>query len=92
MIANGRICRDDMEPARGCLGVRNGRITVIAERADGLAAREIIDAGDRLVMPGMIDPHVHIGHGAAHAREFWTEGSSAIVGGVTTMPFTRASD
>jgi dihydroorotase-like cyclic amidohydrolase len=37
------------------------------------------------VMPGMIYPHIHIGHGAPHASEFWTKGSSAVVGGVTTM-------
>jgi dihydropyrimidinase len=85
LIANGRICRADASPSRGVIGVRDGHITVVAERADGLDATEVIDAEDRLVMPGMIDPHVHIGHGAPHASEFWTEGSSAVVGGVTTM-------
>jgi dihydropyrimidinase len=85
LIRDGLICRDDSPPARGCLGVRDGRIAVVAASAAGLAAAEVIDAGGRLVMPGMIDPHVHIGHGAPHASEFWTEGSSAVVGGVTTM-------
>ena len=85
LIRDGMICRDDAPPVRSSLGVRDGRIAVIAARAVGLDATEVIDAGGRLVMPGMIDPHVHIGHGAPHASEFWTEGSSAVVGGVTTM-------
>ncbi len=85
LIRDGLICRDDSPPARGSVGVRDGRIAVVAASAAGLDAEEVIDANGRLVMPGMIDPHVHIGHGAPHASEFWTEGSSAIVGGVTTM-------
>jgi N-acyl-D-aspartate/D-glutamate deacylase len=48
------ICRDDSPPARSSLGVRDGRIAVIAARAVGLDAKEVIDAGERLVMPGMI--------------------------------------
>lgn len=83
LIRDGMICRDDSPPARSSLGVRDGRIAVIAARAVGLDAKGVIDAGERLVMPGMIDPHVHIGHGAPHASEFWTEGSSAVVGGVS---------
>ena len=51
-----------------------------AQRLPGL-----VNASGRLVMPGMIDPHVHIGHGAPHASEFWTDGCSAVVGGVTTL-------
>ena len=85
LIRDGRICSEDAPPARGSVGVREGRIAIVAASAAGLDAKEVIDADDRLVMPGMIDPHVHIGHGAPHASEFWTEGSSAVIGGVTTM-------
>ncbi len=85
LIRNGLVCTEDAPPTRGSVGVKDGRIAVVAESADGVAAREVIDADGQLVMPGMIDPHIHIGHGSPHAGEFWTEGSSAIVGGVTTM-------
>jgi dihydropyrimidinase len=85
LIRNGRICTEDGPPTEGSVGVRDGRIAVVAGGTDGLRAAEVIDAGGRLVMPGMIDPHVHIGHGAPHASEFWTEGCSAVVGGVTTL-------
>jgi dihydropyrimidinase len=85
LIRDGMICREDAPPVRGNLGVRDSRIAVVAASAAGLDATQIIDAGGRLVMPGTIDPHVHIGHGAPHASEFWTEGCSAVVGGVTTL-------
>ena len=85
LILNGRLCSESTAPTPGVIGIREGRIAVATEHANGLRAREVIDAGGRLVMPGMIDPHIHIGHGAPHASEFWTEGCSAIVGGVTTM-------
>jgi dihydropyrimidinase len=85
LILNGRVCSESTTPTPGVLGIREGRIAVAAEHADGLSAREVIDAAGQLVMPGMIDPHIHIGHGAPHASEFWTEGCSAVVGGVTTM-------
>ena len=85
LIVGGRLCTEDTAPAPGCVGIKDGRIAVVAERAEGLTARKVIDARGRLVMPGMIDPHVHIGHGAPHASEFFTEGCSAVVGGVTTL-------
>jgi dihydropyrimidinase len=85
LIRDGMICRDDSPPSPGSVGVRDGRIALVAASAAGLDTSEVIDASGRLVMPGMIDPHVHIGHGAPHASEFWTEGCSAVVGGVTTL-------
>src|SRR6185437_2508456 len=39
------------------LAVRDGRF---AEAAPGLAARQTIDAGGRLAVPGFIDPHIHL--------------------------------
>ena len=83
LVRDGLICREDLPPARGAIGVRDGRIAVVAAGAEGLDATDVIDAAGRLVMPGMIDPHIHIGHGAPHASEFWTEGRPAVVGGVT---------
>jgi dihydroorotase-like cyclic amidohydrolase len=85
LIRNGLICTADFPPTPACIGVRDGLIAVLAAADADLEAAEVIDARGRLVMPGMIDPHVHIGHGAPHASEFWTEGSSAVVGGVTTL-------
>lgn len=64
------------------IGIRDGKIAAIS--SDALEARTVVKADDRLVMPGFIDPHVHIGF-ADEEHEFGTESSGAAVGGVTTM-------
>ena len=54
---------------------------------------EIIDAAGRPVIPGMIDPHVHMRCPGMEQKEDWLSGSrAAIAGGVTTvidMPNTK---
>jgi dihydroorotase len=51
-----------------------------------LAAETVIDADGKLLLPGMVDVHVHFREpGAAH-KETWRTGSrSAAAGGVTTV-------
>lgn len=85
LVENGLLCSEDAPPVPGKVGCRDGKIVFIGGPDAEVSADRTVDAGGRLVMPGMIDPHVHIGHGARHADEFWSEGRSAIVGGVTTM-------
>lgn len=71
------------------IGIKNGRIAVLAERVTDAA--ETIDAGGLLVMPGGIDSHVHLAqhaYGAKMADDFESGSRSAIAGGNTTiMPF-----
>ena len=45
-------------PARGDVGIRDGRIAVIAEQIDE-PATEVIDATGLLVTPGWVDVHTH---------------------------------
>lgn len=72
------------------VGIRDGRIAALAE---GLGdASEVIDATDRLVLPGGIDSHVHIaqaqGAGVVMADDFATATLSAAHGGNTmVLPF-----
>src|SRR5882757_6319588 len=45
-----------------------------------------IDVGDKVLMPGVIDPHVHINEpGRADWEGFDTATKAAIAGGVTTL-------
>jgi dihydroorotase (multifunctional complex type) len=89
VVRGRRLCDGSNEPFGGDLGVRGGKIAAVAEFGS-LDAGVVVDAGDDLVMPGAIDPHVHIGHGDEHAKEFWSEGRAALQGGVTTiMTFYR---
>lgn len=85
VIRNGLIVTGDGPPFRGSVAVRENRIVALADGDLDLDADELIDAAGRPVIPGLIDPHVHIGHGDEHAKEFWSEGCSAISGGITTI-------
>ncbi len=74
---------------RGGLAVRNDKIVQIGAD-DSLPKADLeVDAGGAYVLPGLIDPHVHISTGAAKEEEvisqFRTESISAVVSGVTTM-------
>ncbi len=47
---------------------------------------EIIDAGNKVLMPGVIDPHVHINEpGRTEWEGFDTATKAAIAGGITTL-------
>lgn len=73
------------------IGIKDGKIIAIDSTLDGEAA-EVIDATDRLILPGGIDSHVHIsqpsGDGIVMADDFESGTRSALFGGNTTvMPF-----
>jgi len=47
---------------------------------------EVIELGDKILMPGVIDPHVHINEpGRTEWEGFDTATKAAIAGGVTTL-------
>ena len=79
LIRNGTLV-DGRGPFRGSIGVSQSRIVVRhAEDADLPAARRVIDADGLLVMPGIVDPHVHFyGEGMGEYSKL------AAMGGVTT--------
>jgi dihydropyrimidinase len=72
------------------IGIRDGRIAALGH--DLGTADEVIDATDRLVLPGGIDSHVHIsqasGPDVVMADDFESATRSAAFGGNTTiLPF-----
>jgi len=73
----------------GYIGIKNGIITAISK--EKLEADEFINAERKMVLPGTVDPHVHIRAPGHDERETFESGSKdAALGGVTTiieMPF-----
>ncbi len=64
------------------IGIASG---VIAGLAEG-SAREAIDASGLIVLPGVIDAHVHFNEPGRTEWEGWATGSrAAVAGGVTTV-------
>jgi allantoinase len=83
IVANGTLAT----PAgrvRAQLGVRNGIIAAIGH--DVAPAREIVDASGLLILPGLIDIHVHFREpGYVYKEDFASGTRAAAVGGVTTV-------
>lgn len=69
------------------IGVRGGKIAAIAPMLAG-AADWTIQADGRLVLPGLVDPHVHLGipiKDTWSADDFTSGSVAAACGGVTTL-------
>jgi dihydropyrimidinase len=90
------------------VGIRDGRIVVVQDRDGGagaLAGAREIDASGRLLLPGGVDPHVHLHtEGTDPGEPTWvddyTSGSeAALAGGITSvgnmsyvLPWERIAD
>jgi dihydropyrimidinase len=66
----------------------DGKIAAIGESLDAPAGADIVDAGDRLVMPGGIDPHTHMQlpfMGTVASDDFYTGTAAGLAGGTTSI-------
>jgi dihydroorotase len=82
LIKNGAVFLGDRYEKKDLL-IENGKISAIG---GSLKADETFDASDLLVMPGLIDPHVHLRDpGSTYKEDFETGGRAAIAGGFTTV-------
>ena len=66
--------------------VGDGSITAIGEHGAFPAGATLYDAGDALVMPGVVDTHVHVNEpGRTEWEGFQTATDAAAAGGTTTL-------
>lgn len=96
IINNGMICADGTM-IQGGVAVKDGIIVSIGDM-DGYESDKTYDAGGKLVLPGVIDPHTHLGIDKDEEGNFYpasrfftdckTESQTAVVGGVTTFNTT----
>ncbi len=70
---------------RAGVGIADGRIAVVCSEELLPEARRRIDASGLYVLPGVFDPHVHLGPPQTYAEQCYSETRSALVGGVTTL-------
>jgi allantoinase len=74
-------------------GVRDASVTIRGERIasvgrhdEAVESLRVVDVGDLLVLPGLVDTHVHINDpGRADWEGFETATCSAAAGGITTL-------
>jgi allantoinase len=71
----------------GCVGVAGGRIAAITPLEAGLDGRRVIELGDDVVLlPGLVDSHVHVNEpGRTEWEGFASATRAAAAGGVTTI-------
>jgi dihydropyrimidinase len=65
--------------------IESGKIKALKETIENVSADRIINADNKYVLPGLIDPHVHYGVYTPIENAAITESSSAATGGVTTI-------
>ncbi|WP_425088827.1 dihydroorotase [Stappia sp.] len=91
-LTNGDIVFPGEGVSRGSIGIVNGRIAAILDPSEQVEAGRVIDCTDRWILPGVIDPHTHIGFGDKE-NDWTTETATAALGGVTgLMSFWRSDD
>jgi allantoinase len=81
---NRVVIPDGERPAS--IHIRNGVIEKISAFTDVPAIANIYEAGDLVVMPGLVDTHVHINEpGRTEWEGFLTATRAAAAGGITTL-------
>lgn len=71
---------------RRTIAIADGRVAAVLEQGEDAEAREVIDAAGKLVLPGLVDSHVHFRDpGLTHKEDFASGSRAAAAGGVTTV-------
>lgn len=82
IIRGGRLATPE-RVFEGNVAINNGKIAAIGDVSLSPSADEIVDASGKLVMPGVVDPHIHID--GQNSRDTYGTGTrAAALGGVTS--------
>src|SRR5262249_56100696 len=84
IVRNGTLVIPGVGPVKADVGLAGGKIAVIGEDVKDAGA-ETYDATGRTVLPGIFDPHIHIGNEQSYESEAETETRAGILGGVTSV-------
>jgi dihydropyrimidinase len=84
-IANGTLVLPGTGLVKMDIGMHDGKISLMGTPDLMPEARRVVDAEGQYVLPGLIDPHVHLGIFNNFASECRSETASALAGGITTI-------
>src|SRR5882762_2854596 len=84
-VLDGTVVFPYLGAVRCDVGIRDGRIAALTDAIASSDASIVVDARDRLVLPGAVDSHFHIGIYRDLAIDAESETASAVAGGVTTV-------
>src|SRR6187455_2395479 len=97
-IVGGEVALPGRDPAPATVAVTDGKIAAIVQPGDKVEAKRTLDASGLVVLPGVLDVHLHLGHGKdiarpRESRDASLETAAAAVGGVTTfIPYLMATE
>jgi dihydropyrimidinase len=88
LLIRGGTVLDSTHAYRADVLCDNGKIVGIRAGIDAPAGAQIVDAGDRYVIPGGIDPHTHMQlpfMGTVASDDFYTGTAAGLAGGTTSI-------
>jgi len=85
IIRNGTAIIPQQGPLNATIAISAGKIAGLLDPSESVDAEETIDAGGMVLLPGLIDPHMHIGFVGLPLSDVASESRSASIGGVTTI-------
>jgi dihydropyrimidinase len=85
VIVNGTAVVPRQGTLAATIAIKDGKIAGLLEPREDVDANERIDASGLYLMPGLIEPHMHIGFVGLPLTDVATETRSAAIGGVTTI-------
>lgn len=97
-IVGGDVALPGRDPAPMTVAIAGEKIAAILSPGETVEARQTIDARGLTVLPGVLDVHLHLGHGKDISRprepkDASQETAAAAMGGVTTfIPYLMASE
>lgn len=93
LVTGGKVVTAERQPFDADIAIDGGVVTALLEPGTGKDARRTIDATGRVVLPGLLDPHVHPGVYVDLAEDLPYVSRFAALGGITTMiAFYRPQD
>ena len=84
VVAGGTLVIPGVGQIRSDVGIAKDKIVALGDDLASQAA-EVYDASGKAVLPGIFDPHTHIGNERSFDEEAETETRAAVLGGVTTI-------
>ena len=84
VVKDGRIVTH-VDVFEGTIGIKDGKIAAIMAPGTDAGAGKVIDAKGLHVMPGCIDPHVHLGLYIPLEEDMPALTSACAAGGITTL-------
>lgn len=85
LVRGGTAVLPDVGAVRADVATRDGSIVAIGEDLEITDAERVIDARGKIVLPGAVDSHFHLGIYRPLAEDARSETASALVGGVTSV-------